>query len=255
MKIFTFLGILCGTLLGLQLTAHAQNGWPKTTSTANGTVIKIYEWQPESFSDNKLKARAAISVTESGKSDPVFGVAWLDATTVTNGNQAQVQSIYITDIKLPGENKDEDLEAMAVALEKQAPSWNLAFALSELQASMELSEKENQLAKQINNAPPKVIYSNTPSILVLIDGTPRLQNNPEWGVEAVVNTPFAIVKNSDGRYYLYGGKHWYTATSVTGAYSLTTNVPSNLNKVAQAVNEANKDNEAQEKTPTPFTIL
>jgi len=247
MKIFTFLGILCGTLLGLQQTAHAQNGWPKTTTAANGSVIKLYEWQPESFSDNKLKARAAISVTESGKGDPVFGVAWLDATTVTNGNQVQVQSIYITDIKLPGEYKDEDLETIAVALEKQAPGWNLAFSQSELQASMELSQKENDLAKQINNAPPKVIYASTPSILVLIDGEPRFQQNPDWGVEAVVNTPFAIVKNNDGRYYLYGGKHWYTATSVKGNYTLTTNVPSNLQKVAQAVNEANKENEAQEK--------
>ena len=134
MKIFTFLGILCSTFLVLHQTAQAQNGWPKTTTTANGSVVKIYEWQPESFSDNKLKARAAISVTESGKSDPVFGVAWLEATTVNSGNQAQVQSMYITDIKLPGDNKDEDLEAMAQSLEKQAPSWNLAFSLSELQA-------------------------------------------------------------------------------------------------------------------------
>jgi hypothetical protein len=54
----------------------------------------------------------------------------------------QVQSIYITDIKLPGEYKDEDLETIAVALEKQAPGWNLAFSQSELQASMELSQKE-----------------------------------------------------------------------------------------------------------------
>jgi hypothetical protein len=256
MKIFTFLGILCGTLLVLHSTAHAQNGWPKTTTTANGSVIKLYEWQPESFSDNKLKARAAISVLESGKSDPVFGVAWLEATTANNGNQAEVQSIYITDIKLPGDNKDEDLEAMAVALEQQAPSWKLAFSLSELQASLEMEKKQDQLAQQINNTPPKVIYTNTPSILVLIDGTPRFQHNPDWGVDAVVNTPFAIVKNNDGRFYLYGGKHWYTANSVTGSYSLTTNVPANLNKVANAVNEANKTNEAQEKdASTIYNII
>lgn len=247
MKIFTFLGILCSTLLVLHSTANAQNGWPKTTTTANGTVIKLYEWQPESFSDNKLKARAAISVIQPGKSDPVFGVAWLEATTSNEGNQAEVQSVYITDIKLPGENKDEDLEVMAQAIEKQAPSWNLAFSRSELQASLEMGKKQNELSQQISNTPPKLIYTNQPSILVLFDGTPRLQHNSEWGVDAVVNTPFAVVKNNDGRYYLYGGKHWYTATSVTGNYAITTSVPGNLNKVAQAVNEANKDNDAQEK--------
>ncbi len=44
-----------------------------------GPIIKLYQWQPESFADNTLKAHAAISVTESGKSEPVFGVAWLKA--------------------------------------------------------------------------------------------------------------------------------------------------------------------------------
>jgi len=245
MKIFTFLGILCSTLLALP--AAAQNGWPKTTTTANGTVVKLYEWQPESYSDNKLKARAAISVLESGKSEPVFGVAWLEATATTSGAQVAVQSIYITDIRLPGEKEDEKLEAIAVALEKQAPSWNLQFSQSELQASLELNEKEADLTAKFNNTPPKVIYSNVPSILVLIDGEPQFQHNSEWGVDAVVNTPFAIVKHSNGRYYLYGGKHWYTATAVTGQYSMTTEVPSNLHKVADAVNQANKNNEAQEK--------
>src|SRR5690606_32030609 len=102
------------------------------------------------------------------------------------------------------------------------------------------------LTEKFNNTPPKVIYSNVPSILVLIDGEPKFQHNSEWGVDAVVNTPFAIVRHSNGRYYLYGGKHWYTATAVTGQYSMTTEIPSNLHKVAEAVNQANK-HEAEEK--------
>jgi len=253
MKIFTFLGILCGTIL--VLPAAAQNGWPKTTTAANGTVVKLYEWQPESYSDNKLKARAAISVLESGKTEPVFGVAWLEATTTTNGAQIAVQSIYITDIRLPGEKDDEKLEAIAVALEKQAPSWNLQFSQAELLASLELNEKEANLTEKFNNTPPKVIYSNVPSILVLIDGEPKFQHNSEWGVDAVVNTPFAIVRHSNGRYYLYGGKHWYTATAVTGQYSMTTEIPSNLHKVAEAVNQANKNKAEEKDANTIYKII
>ena len=37
----------------------------------------------------------------------------------------------------------------------------------------------------------------------------------------VVNTPFTIVKNYDGRFYLYGAKHWYVANSATGPYEYT----------------------------------
>jgi hypothetical protein len=253
MKIFTLVGVLLGSLL-LAHSAFAQESWPKTTTASNGTVIKMYQWQPESMADNTLNARAAISVLESGKTDPVFGVAWFKATTTTNGNEVQVQSLHINDIKLPGEENDDKLEALAVAMEGQVTSWNISFPASELQSSLDLNNKQTALSKEINNAPPKVIYSTVPAILVLIDGAPKLQRNDDWGVDAVVNTPFAIVKNNDGRFYLYGGKHWYTATAATGSYSLTTNVPQNLSKIEQTVNEANKKDENQEQESDENTI-
>ena len=44
-------------------------------------------------------------------------------------------------------------------------------------------------------------------MLVLIDGEPKIQSNSTYGVDAVVNSPFTIVKNNDGRFYLYGGNN------------------------------------------------
>ena len=58
-------------------------------------------------------------------------------------------------------------------------------------------------------------------MLVLIDGEPKLQNNKDLKLDMVVNTPFTIVKNTDGRYYLYGAKHWYVSNSATGPYEYT----------------------------------
>ncbi len=77
---------------------------------------------------------------------------------------------------------------------------------------------------------------------MLIDGTPQLQTNSNFGVETVVNSPFTIVKNNDGRFYLYGGKRWYVAPAATGPYSYISNEPSNLAKIEDAVNEAEKNN-------------
>ena len=54
----------------------AQEDWPKIIAGSDGSVIKIYHPQPESFSGNILKLRSAVSVTEQGKSDPVFGTFW-----------------------------------------------------------------------------------------------------------------------------------------------------------------------------------
>jgi hypothetical protein len=244
MKIFTLVAVVVGSMI--THLVMAQENWPKTATTSEGTIIKLYQWQPESFEDNTLKAHAAISVLENGKSEPVFGVAWLKATTATEGSQVNVQSIYITNIKLPGETNDDKLETIANTMEDKTPSWDISFPLNDLQASLDLNKQQTNLASQINNTPPKVIYSNVPSILVSIDGDPKLQANKEWGVDAVVNTPFVLVKNRDDRFYLYGGKHWYTAPAATGPYKLVTDIPSNLAKIEAAMKEADKKNNPDE---------
>jgi hypothetical protein len=252
MKIFTLVAVLLGSMI--THLVMAQENWPKTATTSEGTIVKLYQWQPESFADNTLKAHAAISVLENGKSEPVFGVAWLKATTATQGQQVQIQSIYITNIKLPGITDDDKLESIANTVEDKIPSWDISFAERDLQSSLELNKQQTSLASQINNTPPKVIYTNVPSILVSIDGAPKLQTNKDWGVEAVVNTPFVMVKNRDGKYYLYGGKHWYTAPAATGPYKLISDVPSNLEKIESAMKEADAKNQDQGKETDANTI-
>ncbi|OQP50407.1 hypothetical protein A4H97_00765 [Niastella yeongjuensis] len=244
MKIFTLVAVVVGSMI--THLVMAQENWPKTATTSEGTIVKLYQWQPESFEDNTLKAHAAISVLENGKTEPVFGVAWLKATTETAGSQVNVKSIYITNIKLPGETDDDKLDGIANVLEDKTPSWDISFPLSDLQTSLDLNKQQTSLASQINNTPPKVIYTNVPSILVSIDGDPKLQSNKDWGVEAVVNTPFVLVKNHDSKYYLYGGKHWYTAPAATGPYKIITEIPSNLSKIETQIKEADKKNNTED---------
>jgi hypothetical protein len=238
--------ILSFTLIGY--TSIAQDTWPKTITAEDGTTIKLYQWQPESFSNNELKARAAISVLETGKTDPVFGVAWLHANTRTSGNQVQVESIEITSIKLPGDIEDDRLESFSGLLENSAAQWQISMPLADLQSSIDLNKQQTELSTQINNTPPKILYSATPSILVLIDGAPKVQYNKEWEIEAVVNTPFTIVKNQDGKFYLYGGKHWYNAPAATGPYAITTSVSQKLQKIEQVVNDAAKNDGAEKES-------
>ncbi|MBO9565712.1 MAG: hypothetical protein J7621_23250 [Niastella sp.] len=248
MKSFYTLLCVLGSALLSGFSVAAQDAWPKTVTTSQGTVIKLYQWQPESYSGNNLKAKAAISVLESGKTDPVFGMAWLKATTDNNGSRVQIRQAEIENIKLPGDANNDNLDNYADALEQYINQGGVTFAQSDLQTSLDLNNQQTQLSQQISNTPPKVLYSNTPSILVLIDGAPQLQRNSEWGVDAVVNTPFTIIRNNDGRFYLYGGKHWYTASAATGPYAMTTQVSQNLNSIAQQVNDASKDNGTEKET-------
>ena len=234
--------LLCITLISS--AAVAQQGWPKTISAANGNTIKIYQPQPESWSNNTLKSRAAISLLESGKTDPVFGTWWFTAQAPGDGNAVSIQSLQVTDIRFPSDMDDSKINDIKSTLQNEVPKMNIRLSQQELQNALNLNQEQSKQASSINNTPPKVFYTTRPSMLVLIDGTPKLQMNSDWGMEAVVNSPFTIVKNTDGRFYLYGGKHWYAAPDATGPYSAAGSVPGNLQVVQNAVDKAAVDNAA-----------
>ena len=52
---------------------------------------------------------------------------------------------------------------------------NVTFSLDELLASLEVVEKEKVAAEQLQTTPPKIIVTNVPATLVMIDGEPKLQ--------------------------------------------------------------------------------
>jgi hypothetical protein len=64
--------------------SRASGDWPKLINTANGTQIKVYEPEPESFKGNTLMFRSAISVLENGSNEPVFGAFWATAKVETD---------------------------------------------------------------------------------------------------------------------------------------------------------------------------
>ncbi len=252
MKVFfTFLSLLFGSFLLSEIVV-AQTDWPKSVNGQDGTQLKMYQWQAESFEGNQLKARAAFSILEKGKTDPVFGVAWISADAETIGKQVVVRSAKVTDIRFPGEGDDSMVEDIQSTIENAISEWGISFALSDLQSSLQMNAKQNELANNFNNNPPQIIYNGRPSLLVLIDGTPRVEMNSKLGMEAVINTPFTIVKNN-GQFYLYGGKHWYNAPSATGPYSLTTNPPQKLSNIEKNLNDASNDNGAK-KEQNDYTI-
>jgi len=240
-RIGIFLSMLLLTTLFFAGTTQAQEEWPKTITAQNGTVIKVYEPQPESFTGNVLKTRSAVSVMQPGQDDRIFGTMWAVSTVETDRDNRQVNivSTKVPNLKFASQVDADQIGYLKTTLESEFPRQDISFHLDQLLASLDISTEEKKLSKDLNNTPPRIIYASRPSILVTIDGTPKLQLNNDWGVEAVVNSPFTIVKNSDGNFYLYGGKHWYIAPSATGPYTNVSSVPPNLSKVQTAVDNAN----------------
>jgi hypothetical protein len=55
-------------------------GWPRAF-TSGGTAFSVYQPQIESWTGNKLAARAAVAVRDTGATEPTFGVIWLSSRT------------------------------------------------------------------------------------------------------------------------------------------------------------------------------
>ncbi|HEX3933979.1 MAG TPA: hypothetical protein VHW43_04835 [Puia sp.] len=221
-----------------------QPDWPRSFTTDDGTVVKIYQPQPEGFSDNVLKSRWAISVLQPGKTDPVFGTFWSVANVETDRDNRRVviQSAKVPNVRFPGQPDDNFIGSLKTALESNLPQVAGDLSLDQILAGLDENTEQKKLSKDLNTQAPRVIYANEPSLLVMIDGQPKLQNNKDWGLDVVVNSPFTIVKANNGNFYLYGGKHWYQAQSATGPYSPAGNIPSELNQVQSAVDNANSSN-------------
>ena len=232
------------TLLGLVLSAGAafavdDAGWPREVPMKNGTVT-VYQPQIESMKGDVVKMRAALSYQGNDKKEPVFGVTWMmvkmktdrDARTVTF-SEALVERTRFPNITPEKEKRFADLAGPRIA------QWTFTMSLDRFTAALSAAESEQKSAQGLKADPPNIIVKNEPSVLVLIDGEPKLQEIQGTKLQRVVNTPVAIL--TDGRqYYTSNGTFWYAAPAATGPFSSIPKPPTDVEKVVQ---------EAQAKAP------
>src|SRR5882757_6922825 len=132
--------LLCAVFFaGTAFGQEAQQDWPRSFTTDDGTVIKIYQPQPESFSDNVLKSRWAVSVLQNGKTDPVFGTFWSIANVETDRDNRRVviQSVKVPNVRFPGQQDDTFNSGLKTALESNLPETAGDLSLDELLASLD----------------------------------------------------------------------------------------------------------------------
>jgi hypothetical protein len=236
------------------IIAHAQPEWPKTITASDGTIIDIYKPQTESFAGNILKARNAISVREPGAQEPIFGVYWSTSTVATDRDTREVNiaSVKVDHVRIPADSSEKEKALVKTALETYVPKVIPEQSLDEVLASLDEDQEESRLSTDLDNRPPKLIFRSQPSILIRIDGAPVVKKNDRFGYPVVVNTPFTIIRFKDGKFYLYGGGHWYDAASATGPYSYTgDHVAHPLKKIARKMRKAAERNQDMPNTETP----
>jgi hypothetical protein len=180
----------------------AEPEWPLEIDVPKAKIV-IYQPQLESFKGDKLTARAAVAVTKTGTTDPVFGAVWFAARVETDRDARAVTclGVDVRDAKFPNATP-EDVDKLSQVLKSHLSEMQLVLSLDRLLTMLELVEKEKRAVEEIKTALPKIVVVDHPAVLVTIDGKPDLGRLEDSDLMPVVNTPFFIVFDPKSKAYL-----------------------------------------------------
>jgi hypothetical protein len=247
--------LLVALLLSVgHLIAMSQSNWPQTVTLKNGSLITIYQPQPETYAENRITGRVALSVKDQAAADPIFGAMLFEAT-ISEGNAgsaATLEKLSISSLKLPGLEDDARVQELKIAIEEAAAQSGLRISLDEVKAAIEKSG--GQAKEAFRNDPPKIIYANKPSTLVLIDGEPKIQKDEDLDAERVMNTPFLMFKEGN-QWNLYAGGLWYKSSSITSGWVANAGLSQKLKSIDEQIRKEEKENNKETATPERTSIV
>jgi hypothetical protein len=218
-------------------TAPTGDTWPMELDD-HGFHLVIYQPQVDSWKQNHLEGRAAVTATKTGSNQEAFGIVMLSARTDVDKETRMValDDIKVTSASFPGAKPEQgDLEK---AVRDSLPNWPKVVALDRLLADLSINGATPEgVSTGLKNDPPKIFVSQVSSVLILIDGDPVLK--PVEGsarYTRVINTPaLMLFDTSASRYYLDGGNLWMTSANLTGPWTQAANPPADLAAVKSQI--------------------
>lgn len=198
-------------------------GWPRRFDSTSGTFV-IYQPQPEDLSGDLLSARAAFSLQKTVGATPIFGVLWFteDIAIDRDSSTVRARNFDVTRVRMPDITPSQANQYEHL-VEAEAANWDLSGSLDELVAGLASTERERASVEDIDNTPPRIIFVHQPAILVTVDGAPMFEPIEGTKLEAVANTPFAIIRDpASGFCWLAGANLWYRAKDPLGPWTTDT---------------------------------
>jgi hypothetical protein len=241
-------------LLGINGPAHSQTNdmepgvpdedpWPRAIQV-EGSTVKIYQPQLNSWTNNLLDAYAAVAIKNRGSGNIDYGAIWFTARTEVD----KVNRIVTLDnLNLTKQNFPtiSDNGSRFTFLFIGYMQGDHSIPLDLLQSELAITEAANNQKKYtVKNEPPVVIFSSSPAVLALIDGPPMLRPTEEH-LQKVLNTRSMILFDaSKSMFYLALMDGWVQAGSIQGPWVEAERAPTrNLDKVRKEL-EASNSNEA-----------
>ena len=219
-------------------TAVTPDRWPKT-SDVNGVTYTMYSPQVDRWDGYHFAAHAVVAVAPKGTGHPALGVIAMQARTIAD---RQAQTVYFDHITVVNATFPGDPRAAGAyrrvfqQLLSQGPS---SLPLARLTSDLAAGDGDDPPGVAVLNTPPQFIFSQSPAMLVLIDGDPVWRALPGTNLERVINTRALILRDGTGTIWVHLFDGFLTAPRITGPWSVATNVPTEAGPLAQNLADAN----------------
>ena len=206
-------------------------GWPRQRSQQGNRLItyqpQVEEWK--NFQD--LRGRMAFSLSPAG-GKAVVGIVYLSAHTDVDTDQHMVylSNIQITKTDFP--SLDPATTAQMDQLVRGFLPPTFEISLHRLTACV--PKQDSAPTVRVKNDPPVIFVSNSPAILLFVDGQPVRAAIKNTSLEFVVNTTWPLfVDKPTSKFYLLVDKQWMTADGLEGKWAPTSRLPKDMSKLPQ----------------------
>jgi hypothetical protein len=230
MKSIQILVTVVALMAALCSTAFAQDpGWPRKNVQPGGTLIS-YQPQVDDWKDFKEIAwRQAFQLTPTGGKQVIGAVTLTGATSVDNDkHMVAIYGIQVTNTYFPSLDP-ATTERMDKLLRSFVPP-TVSISLERVVAYVPKPQSTNTVT--LKNDPPYIFVSYSPAILLAVDGEPVLGAVPNTKLKFVVNTQWALFfDTTKSQYYLLVDRRWLTAGDLHGPWSVTTQLPKDMEKL------------------------
>jgi hypothetical protein len=220
---------------GVTQQGNERDTWPRQLS-GDGYSIYVYPPQVESWDQKKLLARAAVAIQMQNLAEPVYGLIWITARTRVDSAKGVVtlKDLQVAKGIFPGAPAGGT--DYLTLVRSNAATGIRTIGLARLQGKLAAERAlEKSRKTRLKNDPPRIIYSTTKSMLVLINGQPVLRPVRGTNFSRVINTrALLLLDQAKSKYYLFLVDRWLEAASIDGPWSAVQNAPDGLDAAKQA---------------------
>ena len=186
----------------------------------------------------RYAAHAAVAIERTNTSQaPLYGVIWIGCRTEVDKETRRVTFLDLTIEKASFPSELANAARYLAALQAVVPARTRIIALDRLEAALaEKTVDSVASGRTLKNDPPRIIFAETPTLHVPIDGTAVLRPAGEAGLDRVINTRQLILfDKAQSRYYLRLYDGWMTAAALEGPWEVAADAPKTLDKAMNVV--------------------